>query len=429
MKDVKIGIIGFGTVGSGVASYLIENNSVISKRTGIQPIVKRIADKDVDKKSKLGISKDTFTADVSEVIDEVDIVVELVGGITASKNIILEALSKGKPVVTANKALLAQHGEELFAAAEKSEADIYYEASVGGGIPIIKGLREGLVANRIDKICGILNGTCNYILTKMEEDEESFDEVLRIASEKGYAEASPSLDIDGYDTAHKAAILASLAYGEWFGMDSVYIEGISKISLKDINFAAELGYKTKLLAIMKKNNDNVEIRVHPALIPKETMLAGISDVNNGVYVKGEPIGTTLFYGQGAGKEATSSAVIADIMDVALNLKFGAHQRVPAFRIGKQFKNLIKMEDIKSRYYLRLQAIDRPGVFAKVSKILSSEGISISSLLQKERHQTRDVPMVIITHETTEKNIQNAVKQLENLENVNNKINLIRIEDL
>ena len=430
MKEVKVGIIGFGTVGAGVAAYLLENNSVIAKRTGITLNLIGIADTDIETERNVNVPKDILSTDGFALIDKVDVVVELVGGIEVAKKFILRALEVGKPVVTANKALLAEHGEELFAAAEKSEANIYYEASVAGGIPIIKSLREGLVGNRIEKICGILNGTCNYILTKMEEEKADFDVVLKRAGELGYAEADPSLDIDGFDTAHKAVILASLAYGEWFGMDSVYIEGIRNISLLDIKYAFELGYKVKMLGIIKKDDDDVQIRVHPALISSDQLMAGINDVNNGVYVKGFPVGDTLFYGRGAGMDATSSAVIGDIVDVALNLKYGSHRRVPAFRIGKQFRNLLKMDEIVTRYYIRAQVSDQVGVFAKISAILSEENISISSLLQKERNlKENSIPIVIITHETVEENINRAIKRIEQLDTVVGSLRIIRIEDL
>ena len=428
MKEVKIGIIGFGTVGAGVAAYLLENKTVITKRTEIQLTLIGISDIDIETDRNVNVPKELLTTDTEGLIEKADLIVELIGGTTVAKKFILKTLEQGKPVVTANKALLAEYGEELFAAAEASKANIYYEASVAGGIPIIKSLREGLAGNRIEKICGILNGTCNYILTKMEQEKTEFNAVLQKAGELGYAEADPSLDIDGDDTAHKAVILASLAYGEWFGMDSVYIEGIRNMSLVDIKFAEELGYRVKLLGIIKKDNDDVQIRVHPALIPSQRLMANISDVNNGVFVKGVPVGDVLFYGRGAGMEATSSAVIADIIDVALNIKFNSHGRVPAFRTGKLFKNLIKMEDITTRYYLRLQVKNQLGVFSRISTILGNEKISISSLLQKETLSAESLPIVIITHETKEQNISRAVKKMEALDVVIGKVNIIRIED-
>lgn len=428
MKEVKVGIIGFGTVGAGVAAYLLENKTVITKRIGMHLTLVGISDIDIETDRKVKVPKELLTTDTDGLIEKADLVVELIGGVTAAKDCILKTLKYGKPVITANKALLAEYGEELFAAAENSKANIYYEASVAGGIPIIKSLREGLAGNRIEKICGILNGTCNYILTKMEQDKADFNAVLKRAGELGYAEADPSLDIDGDDTAHKAVILASLAYGEWFGMDSVYIEGIRNMSLIDIKFAEELGYRVKLLGIIKKDKDDVQVRVHPALIPSQRLMANIDDVNNGVFVKGVPVGDVLFYGRGAGMEATSSAVIADIIDVALNLKYNSHGRIPAFRMGKQFKNLIEMEDITTRYYLRVQVKDQLGVFAQISTILGEEKISISSLLQKEKHSIESLPIVIVTHETQERNIKRAVNRIEALDVVIGKVNIIRIED-
>ena len=428
MREVKVGVIGFGTVGAGVVSCLQENGAAIAKRTGIKFTIAKVADIDITTPRGVSVPQGVLTANAQELIGGVDVVVELIGGTTIAKKLILDALSVGKPVVTANKALLAEHGEEIFAAAEKSKADIYYEASVAGGIPIIKSLREGLVGNRIESIIGILNGTCNYILTRMREDREDFDKVLADARRLGYAEADPSLDIDGIDTAHKAVILASLAYGEWFGMGNIHIEGIRGIAIEDIRSADELGYCVKLLAIIKQIGDDVQIRVHPALVPKDAILADTDDVFNGVYVKGWPVGQQLYYGRGAGRDATASAVVADIVDVGLNLKFGSHRRVPAFRIGRQFGRLLRMEEVSARYYLRLQVVEKPGVIAKVSSILAEEQISISSLLQRERQSAENVSLIIITHMTKEQNIAKAIKKIEDLDVVKEKIKVIRIED-
>ncbi|HPO89786.1 MAG TPA: homoserine dehydrogenase [Victivallales bacterium] len=428
-KEVKIGIIGFGTVGSGVVACLLENAEVISRRTGIKPVVTRIADIDIEKDRGIQVPREILVNDPSAVIDTSDVIVELVGGTTFAKDIILKALSKGKPVVTANKALLAEYGEEIFAAAEKSKADIYYEASVAGGIPIIKALREGFVANKIQSIHAILNGTCNYILTKMENENRNFNSALSEAKKMGYAEANPTLDIDGTDTVHKTAILASLAYGEWFGIKPIYKEGVDKISIDDIRFASTLGYKLKLLAIIKQQNEDVQVRVHPALIRKNTMLANVSDVFNGVRIKGNPVGETLFYGRGAGRDATASAVVADIVDVCLNLKFGSHRRVPSFRIGRQFRHIIPMEDIITRYYLRVNVFDKPGVIASVSSVLGTKSISISSIFQTEENQSNVTSLVILTHKAKEKLIREAVTEIEKFSFVRQKLTLIRIEDL
>ena len=429
MKEIKVGIIGLGTVGTGVAANLLNNGDVIAKRTGVKLVLTKIADIDIKSDRGIKIPKKLLTTDARALIKEVDVVVELIGGTTVAKDFILEALAMGKPVVTANKALLAKKGEELFAAAEKSKADIYYEASVAGGIPIIKILREGLVANRIEKMYGILNGTCNYILTRMEKEGLGFEEILKDAQALGYAEAEPSLDIDGIDTAHKAAIIASLAYGEWFGLEPIYIEGIRNISLTDLRFADDLGYRVKLLAIIKQVKEDVQIRVHPTLVPKKALLAEISNVFNGVMVNGDYVGDTLFYGRGAGRNATASAVVADLVDVALNLKFGSHRRIPAFRIGPQYRHILPMDEIETRYYLRLQVKDKPGVIAAVSKILGDKEISISSFVQREGQSEDNVSLLILTHLAKEKKIKEAIAGIEKLKAVCDKVKLLRIEDL
>ncbi len=429
MKEIKVGIIGFGTVGAGVAANLLSNGDVIAKRTGVKLVLSKIADIDIKSDRGVKVPKKILTTDAMELIKEVDVVVELVGGTTVAKDFILAALKLGKPVVTANKALLAKKGEELFAAAEKSKADIYYEASVAGGIPIIKVLREGLAANRIQKIYGILNGTCNYILTRMEREGLDFEPILKDAQALGYAEAEPSLDVDGFDTAHKAAILASLAYGEWFGLDPIHIEGIRNISLSDLRFADELGYRIKLLAIIKQVKEDVQIRVHPTLIPKNTLLAGISEVFNGVMVNGDYVGDALFYGRGAGRNATASAVVADLVDVALNLKFGSHRRIPAFRIGRQYRHILPMDEVETRYYMRLQVKDKPGVIAAAAKILGDKGISISSFVQREGQSEDNVSLLILTHLAKEKQVKEAIAGIEKLKAVCDKVKLLRIEDI
>ena len=429
MKEIKVGIIGFGTVGAGVAANLLSNGDVIAKRTGVKLVLSKIADIDIKRDRGVKVPKKILTTDAMALIKEVDVVVELVGGTTIAKDFIMAALKLGKPVVTANKALLAKKGEELFAAAEKSKADIYYEASVAGGIPIIKVLREGLAANRIQKIYGILNGTCNYILTRMEREGLDFEPILKDAQALGYAEAEPSLDIDGFDTAHKAAILASLAYGEWFGLDPIHIEGIRDISLTDLRFADELGYRIKLLAIIKQVKEDVQIRVHPTLVPKNALLAGISEVFNGVMVNGDYVGDSLYYGRGAGRNATASAVVADLVDVALNLKFGSHRRIPAFRIGRQYRHILPMDEIETRYYMRLQVRDKPGVIAAVSRILGDKGISISSIVQREGQSEENVSLLILTHLAVEKQVKEAIAGIEKLKAVCDKVKLLRIEDI
>ena len=429
MKELGIGIVGFGTVGAGVADCLIKNGEVIAKRTGVKPVIRKIADLDIVRDRGVKVPREVLTTDAMEAIETCEVIVELVGGTTFAKTIILEALKRGKPVVTANKALLAKYGEELFAEAEKSGTDIFYEASVGGGIPIIKSLREGLVGNRINRIYGILNGTCNYILTRMERDQADFKEVLADAQKLGYAEANPSLDIDGFDTAHKATIAASLAYGNWFGMDPVYVEGITEISLDEIKLTNELGYKIKLLAIIKQDNGNVEIRVHPTLIPKQSMLAKVDDVFNAVMVNGDFVGDTMFYGRGAGRNATASAVVADITDVCLNLTAGSSRRIPGFVAGNLYNTVLPIDNVKSRYYLSLQVADEPGVLARITNILAAWNISISSVVQKERKGEENVSLVILTHLCEEKSMKAAISEINALAEVRNNVKFIRIEDL
>ena len=430
MKEIRIGIIGFGTVGAGTAANLLANSDVIARRTGVKLVLSRIADLDITTDRGVEVPPGVLTTDAAEAIAESDIVVELVGGTTVAKKFILDAIRAGKSVVTANKALLALHGEEIFAAAEAAGVDVFYEASVAGGIPIIKALREGLVGNRIRRIYGIMNGTCNYILTRMEREGADFNTVLADAQKLGYAEANPSLDIDGFDTAHKTAILAALAFGEWFGLEPVHVEGIRDLELADLRYADELGYRIKLLSIIKMNGGKVEMRVHPTLIPKEALLANISDVFNGVMVEGDYVGQTLFYGRGAGRCATASAVVADITDAAINLAVGSVRRIPAFHPGRQFDEVLKMEDTSSRYYLRFLVEDCPGVIASITQILADRSISISSLIQHERRDADGtVALVILTHLAPERGIRAALTEIDTLSINRVPVKLMRIEDL
>ncbi len=430
MKKVNVGIIGFGTVGSGVAQCLLQNGDIISERTGLHPVLKRIADLDTVSDRGFDLPEGILVPDADQVLDaaDIDVVVELVGGTTVAKDFVLKALANGKPVVTANKALLATHGAEIFAAAGKSSADVFYEASVGGGIPIIKALREGLVGNRIVEIVGILNGTCNYVLTRMERESATFQAVLQEAQAAGYAESDPSFDIDGIDAAHKATILASLAYGEWFGMDPLYIEGIRKVTLQDIEFAAKLGYRIKLLAIIKQENSNVQMRVHPALIPMSSLLGHVNGVFNAVWVRGDIVGETMYYGRGAGRDATASAVVADIIDVSRNMLFRSNRRVPAFHPHKGYAEIIHMPDVETRYYLRMQVMDKPGVLALISGILGAANISIASVTQQEQDRP-SVPITILTQKARERNMQKALSQIEAQKEILQPPVVIRIEDL
>ena len=430
MKKINVGIIGFGTVGAGVVECLLRNGGLIGQRTGVQPVLRRVADLDTTTDRGVDVPAGLLTADAAKVLDDpgIDVIVELVGGTTVAKDFILKALGNGKPVVTANKALLATHGAEIFEAAEASSADVYYEASVAGGIPIIKAIREGLSANRVHEIVAILNGTCNYILTEMEERGAAFDSVLAAAQEAGYAEADPGLDIDGIDTAHKATILASLAYGEWFGMEPLHVEGIRGVSLQDIRNVAALGYRIKLLAIIKQADSNVQMRVHPALIPTRSLMGHVNGVFNAIWLKGDPVGQTMYYGRGAGREATSSAVVADIVDVGLNLASGSRLRVPAFRAHRGYARIVPVSEVVTRYYLRLQVMDRPGVLALIAGVLGSKGISIASVTQQEAEQ-ESVPLVLLTHDALEADVQGALDRIRQMEEVVEEPVLIRIEDM
>lgn len=430
MKTVNIGIIGFGTVGAGVAEAILKNGSLIAKRVGFTPVLRKIADLDITTDRGVELPTGILTTDATAVADdpEIQIVVELVGGTTFAKDIILRALANGKSVVTANKALLATAGAELFAMAQAHGTDIGFEASVGGGIPCIKALREGLAANQIKEILGILNGTCNYILTRMETERADFDDVLAAAQAAGYAEANPALDVDGHDTAHKAAVLASLAFGKWFKAEDVYVQGIRSVTINDIEHAARLGYRIKLLAIIKEIDRRIQLGVHPALVPVKSLLGNVNGVFNAVWINGDIVGNTMYYGRGAGRAATSSAVVADLVDIGLNLLNDCPRRLPAFPVFKQYDGLMGSADIVSRFYVRLQIADRPGVLAKVSGVLGKHGISLASVTQKEVDQP-SVPMIILTHQAHEADIQNALAEIDLLDDVFEKPVLFRIEDV
>ena len=429
MKELKVSIIGFGTVGAGVADNILKNGDVIASRSGVKPILAKIASRDMTRDRGVVIPEGMLITDANEAIAAADIVVETVGGTTIAKTFVLTALEAGKSVVTANKALIAEHGEELFAVADRTGANIYYEAAVAGGIPIIKALREGLVSNRIKSIYGIMNGTCNYILTRMENEGIDFDTILKDAQDLGYAEAEPSLDVDGFDTAHKASILTSLAYGEWVGMDPLYVEGIRDITVDDIRHADELGYRIKLLSVIKENDGAVESHVNPTLVPKSKLLAQVSGVFNAVAVTGDIVDETLYYGRGAGRDATASAVVADVVDACMNIAADSNRRIPGFRAGKLFDTFVPMEETQSRYYLSMTVSDEAGTIAQISKILGDKNISISSITQKEGKCNSVVPLIILTHISIEKNMTDALAEVEALAAVNGKVKFIRIEDM
>ncbi|MGE5301171.1 MAG: homoserine dehydrogenase [Acidobacteriota bacterium] len=425
---IHVGIIGFGTVGTGTARILLENRALLRERTGIEINLKKIADIDIKRDRGIRLPKGVLTSKADELLDDpdIDIIVELVGGTKIAKEIVLKAIDRGKHVVTANKALLATHGAEIFRAAAKHKVEIGFEASVAGGIPIIKVVREGLVANRIKAVYGIINGTSNYILTKMTEEKAEFSEVLKEAQKLGYAEADPTYDIEGTDSAHKLAILASLAYGSQFNIKDVYCEGISWISPMDIEFARELGYKIKLLAIAKETGGKVELRVHPTMVPEEYLISKVDGVFNAVYVDGDAVGSTLYYGRGAGDMPTGSAVVADIADIARNIVNGVPGRALFFSSPKP-KNLMKMEDVRSMYYFRFSALDRPGVLSKISGILGKYNISIVSVIQKGRHEGKAVPLVVLTHMAREKDVVSAIREINRLSVVAGKTAIVRVE--
>ncbi len=440
MQQVGLGIIGAGTVGGGVYRALQQNGGLLACRTGVQFRVARMAARDLGKTRPVSIPGHLLTSNWQSVVDDsaVQIVVELMGGTTTAREVALRALRLGKPVVMANKALLSAHGEELFAAARKYEANLYYEASVAGGIPIIKVLREGLVGNRITRLYGILNGTCNYILTRMKLEGADFDAVLGEAQRLGFAEADPSLDIDGFDAAHKAGILASLAYGFWVKPKDVYVEGIRNITRLDIQFAGQLGYTIKLLGCVKHSEPSgtkkrsatgplVQVSVYPVLVPNSHVLASVNHVFNAIYVRGDVVGDTLYYGRGAGQDATASAVLSDLADAALDLKCGGHSRVPAFVPHEKAAAVMKIDDVVCRYYLRLHVIDRPGTLARIAAILGEAKIGISSVIQPEGHEGESVPLIFMIHDAPNSAMHKALAAIKRLSVVKGSPIMIRVE--
>ncbi len=429
MKVVNIGIIGFGNIGSGVVKLLNRNSSILKKRVGIEIKVKKIADIDIKKHRDIKIDKKILTKDAREIIDDpaIEIVVELIGGIHPAKEYIIDSIKNGKAVVTANKALLAEEGKEIFKTAINNNQDIYFEASVCGGIPIIKIIREGMIANHINYLAGIINGTANYILSKMEKGL-TFKQALQDAQNKGVAERNPSLDIEGTDAAHKLVILGSLIFGIPLTLKDIYTEGISSLTPLDIKFAQEFGYVIKLLAVAKETSGNFQFRVQPALIDTEHPLATVKDVYNAVYLEGDATGKLLFYGKGAGQMPTASAVLNDIVDIARNLHFKTRMRIPPISYLKKSYKVMPVEQLKSSYYLRIMAVDKPGVLSKISNILGKNNISIASVFQKERNKEEAVPIVMMTHEATEKNISMAIKKIDKLPFIKENTVRIRVEE-
>ncbi|MBP6056846.1 MAG: homoserine dehydrogenase [Nitrosomonas sp.] len=435
MNPINIGLLGIGTVGGGTYTVLKRNQEEIARRAGRAIVVKMIADRDLVRARSFADQGVTVTDNAHEITThpDIDIVVELIGGQTIAKDLILEAIAHGKHVVTANKALLANHGTEIFAAARAKGVIVAFEAAVAGGIPIIKALREGLTANRITWIAGIINGTANFILSEMREKGLPFGEVLDQAQKLGYAEADPTYDIEGIDAAHKITLMSAIAFGIPVQFSKVYTEGITKLTGEDIRYAEELGYRIKLLGITKRVAKGIELRVHPTLIPVRRLIANVEGVMNAVVVKGDAVGATLYYGAGAGAEPTASSVIADLVDVTRMQTADPMHRVPTLSFQPDLLSdtpVISMDDVETSYYLRMLVIDKPGVMAEITRIVAENDISISALIQKEPSSDSDrVNVIMLTHLTVEKNINAAIARIESLSVVTNKVIRIRIEEL
>lgn len=436
MVPVKVGLLGLGTVGGGTVSVLSRNAIEISRRAGRGIVISHAAAKVYNADTITGLDQiGKITDDAFAVVNDpdVDIIVELIGGYSPALELVMQAIANGKHVVTANKALIAMHGNEIFSAAQKKGVIVAFEAAVAGGIPIVKAIREGLAANNIEWVAGIINGTGNFILTEMREKGRGFEEVLREAQALGYAEADPAFDVEGIDAAHKLTILASIAFGIPLQFKKTYTEGITKITQQDVAYADELGYRIKHLGIARKTDRGIEMRVHPTLIPDRRLVANVNGVMNAVVVKGDAVGPTLYYGAGAGSLPTASAVVADLVDVVRAMTTDPENRVPhlAFQPGALADTpVLDMEQVETAYYLRLQAIDRPGVLAEVTRILGDLGISIEAILQKEpMEDVTRVPVIILTQRILEKNMNAAIAKIEKLDGIEGRVMRIRVETL
>ena len=435
MKPIQVGLLGIGTVGRGTFEVLARNQEEIMRRAGRGIVITMVADKEVDKARALVNGTATVTADAFEVVKnpDIDIVVELIGGTTVARQLILEAIANGKHVVTANKALLARHGNEIFAAAQRHNVMVAFEAAVAGGIPIIKALREGLTANRIEWIAGIINGTSNFILSEMRSQGLSFETALKQAQERGYAEADPTYDIEGIDAAHKLTIIAAISFGIPMRFEDAYTEGISSLAAMDIRYAEELGYRIKLLGITKRTPKGIELRVHPTLIPARRLIANVEGVMNAILVHGDAVGDTLYYGAGAGSYPTASSVIADLVDITRMHTADPEHRVPhlAFQ-PDQLSSIpvLPITEVETAYYLRIQVLDRPGVLADITRILADNAISIDAMMQKEPAAGKEqADIIMLTHVTVEKNVDAAIAKIEKLPVVVGKVTRIRMEQL
>ena len=431
-KTVQVGILGFGTVGGGTAKLLLEQRELLRQRTGVDIKLSYICDRNISDSRGFSVPNEILTTDLNQLLTDpdLDIFVELIGGIEPARTFILKAIQHGKHVVTANKALISTHGDEIFAEAEKYGVTVGFEASVGGGVPVIKALREGLAANNFHAVMGIMNGTANYILSRMTDEGADFESVLKDAQRLGYAEADPTYDVEGIDTAHKLAILTKLAFGVRVTPDDIYTEGISRLSPIDIQFAAELGYTIKLLAIARSTDAGLDLRVHPTMIPSEHLLAQVKEAYNAFYLIGNAVGKVLMYGLGAGRMPTGSAVVADILDIARAVSAGAVSslpRLPAHSLAPLQKRPV--ETVSGRYYCRFSAMDRPGVLARIAGILAENHISIASVVQKGRGATESVPIVMLTHEAQEASVQQALAKIDAMDVMADKTVVIRMEDL
>jgi homoserine dehydrogenase len=435
MKPINVGLLGIGTVGGGTWEVLNRNADEIQRRAGRAIRISVVADQAIERARKIVGDKAEVVSDAFSVVrsDAVEIVVELIGGYTVAKDLVLEAIRHGKHVVTANKALLATHGNEIFAAAQKKGVMVAFEGSVGGGIPIIKALREGLAANRIEWIAGIINGTSNFILSEMRDKGLAFEEALKDAQRRGYAEADPTFDIEGVDAAHKLTILSALAFGIPMQFNRAYTEGISKLTKTDIGYAEQLGYRIKLLGITRRANNGIELRVHPTLVPTRRLIANVEGVMNAILVKGDAVGPTLYYGAGAGSLPTASAVVADLVDVTRLITADPEHRVPhlAFQPDQLSSDpVLPIDEVETSYYLRMRVVDKPGVLADITRILADSKISIDAMVQKEPGEGESrVDIVMLTHLALEKNVNQAMGKIEQLSTVEGKVTRIRLESL
>ena len=435
MDPVKVGLLGLGTVGGGTVNVLQRNAEEIARRAGRGIIVTHAAARDLNKPRICSTDGITVTETAQDVVEdpEVQIVVELIGGDTLALDLVMRAIENGKHVVTANKALIAKHGNKIFEAAQAKGVIVAFEAAVAGGIPIIKAIREGLAGNRIEWLAGIINGTGNFILTEMRDKGRDFDDVLKEAQELGYAEADPEFDVEGIDAAHKLTILASIAFGIPLQFDKAFTEGITKITREDVTFAEELGYRIKHLGVTRRTEKGVELRVHPTLIPERRLIANVDGVMNAVLVQGDAVGPTLYYGAGAGDEPTASAVVADIVDVVRVLTSDPENRVPHLAFQPDSLSdlpILNIEDVETAYYLRMQAKDEPGVLADVTRILGDKGISIEAIIQKEPKGDSTIANVImLTHTVVEKQMNEAIQKIESLDTISGEVVRIRMESL